>query len=107
MSPSAAFGGPALEEQFGLNFAPDAKARQFSFERHARQGAEFGFHGAFNLVKILPNLEMVGILSTLELQVLTKREHREIILLGRSARALAAGLDDLRKDAAEAGFIRM
>jgi Protein of unknown function (DUF5672) len=69
---------PMLEEQFGLNFAPDSKAREFSFERHARQGDEFGFHGAFNLVKILIDTEMRRLLSTLELQVLTKREHREL-----------------------------
>lgn len=70
---------PRLEQDFGLRFAPEAEARQFAFERHAARGGEFGFHSAFNLVRLLPEPEMAGILRALELNVLTSLEHRELL----------------------------
>ncbi len=44
---------PRLEEQ-GMRFAPEQVARQFAYERTRPTGSEFGFHGAFNLVRRLP-----------------------------------------------------
>jgi hypothetical protein len=38
-----------LEQNFGIRFADPATAARFSYERSVRSGAEFGFHGAFNL----------------------------------------------------------
>lgn len=38
-----------LEQEFGIRFADPEVAKRFSYERSPRSGAEFGFHGAFNL----------------------------------------------------------
>lgn len=38
-----------LEREFGMRFADPDTAARFSYERTARTGHEFGFHGAFNL----------------------------------------------------------
>lgn len=38
-----------LEREFGLRFADPATAARFSYERTASSGAEFGFHGVFNM----------------------------------------------------------
>lgn len=43
-----------LEQEFGIRFADPATAARFSYERSNRTGAEFGFHGAFNLPSHLP-----------------------------------------------------
>jgi hypothetical protein len=43
-----------LEQDFGIRFADPEVARRFSYERSPRSGAEFGFHGVFNLPDHLP-----------------------------------------------------
>lgn len=70
---------PQLERQHGIRFAPEAEARTFAYERHAASGCEFGFHGAFNLVRLLDERELIEIVSGLELNVLTDRENRELV----------------------------
>lgn len=75
---------PALEQRFGLRFAPEDVARHFAFERAAPQGDEFGFHGAFNMVARIPSADLANVLAGLEPGVLNRREHRE--MLGRALR---------------------
>jgi uncharacterized protein DUF5672 len=67
-----------LEEQ-GLRFAPEEVARAFSYERTAPVGEEFGFHGAFNLVRHMPAAKAVKLFGTLEPDILTIGEHLEIV----------------------------
>ncbi|GAA4764168.1 hypothetical protein GCM10023306_07130 [Novosphingobium ginsenosidimutans] len=38
-----------LQHEFGIRFADPTTAARFSYERSSRTGAEFGFHGVFNL----------------------------------------------------------
>jgi hypothetical protein len=38
-----------LEEEFGIRFADPLTAARFSFERTPSTGAEFGYHGVFNM----------------------------------------------------------
>jgi hypothetical protein len=68
----------ALEREFGLRFAPLAAAQRFSFERGIK-GHTFGFHGAFNLVRMLPAKEAGRFFAALEPILLSDGEHREIL----------------------------
>lgn len=68
---------PALEAR-GLRFAPESLARRFSYERGERSGAEFGFHGAFNLVRLISNRDALQLFRSLEPAVLAPNEHLEI-----------------------------
>jgi hypothetical protein len=67
-----------LEKQ-GLGFAPELVARHFAYERTAPTGSEFGFHGAFNLVDILPGHQVLEIFRTLEPGMLARSERFEIL----------------------------
>lgn len=42
-----------LEGQYGIRFAPPQLAAKFSFERLKPEGRTFGFHGLFNMQKVL------------------------------------------------------
>ena len=63
----------------GIQFAPEEIAKRFSYERAPATGGEFGFHGAFNLVDLLPPEELFSVLKALEPQVLTANEHKELL----------------------------
>ena len=67
-----------LEER-GLRFAPEAVARQFSFERTAPTEREFGFHGAFNLVRYLSPKQRVKLFNSLEPGMLARNERWELL----------------------------
>jgi Protein of unknown function (DUF5672) len=84
-----------LEEQ-GLRFAPEAIARKFSFERNARTGREFGFHGSFNLVKLVPPEAALQLFRTLEPHVLARSERHELFrwALARGRLKLALSILD-------------
>lgn len=80
-------------EHRGLRFAPEQLARTFAFERIPPTGREFGFHGAFNLVRYLAPAEALSVFRSLEAGVLTYNEHMELLRWamkrGRFALALA------------------
>jgi len=80
-----------LEEQ-GLQFAPDGVARRFSYERTPPSGREFGFHGAFNLVRYLRPREALRLFRMLEKGMLAPNERWDIfrwaLLRGRLGLAL-------------------
>ena len=63
----------------GIRFAPEELARKFAYERTAPTGSEFGFHGAFNLVRYLSTGEASALFKSLEPAVLTVGEHRELL----------------------------
>ncbi|WP_174297877.1 DUF5672 family protein [Sphingomonas bacterium] len=69
----------ALEDGFGIRFAPEDVARRFAFERHPCSGAEFGFHGVFNLARLVGPRQMDDIIAHLDPAVLNRREHRELL----------------------------
>jgi len=70
---------PMLEKRFGLRFAPEEVARRFAYERMSPTGEEFGFHGAFNMVDLVSSRELSSLLSSLESNLLNRREHRELL----------------------------
>lgn len=67
-----------LETNQAIRFAPEAVARQFAYERTPRQGAEFGFHGIFNMMHDLPRKEFGDVLASLEPGLLGRRERRDV-----------------------------
>ena len=67
-----------LEKQ-GLRIAPERIARLFSYERSPPTGREFGFHGAFNLVRLLPSDAVAPLFRTLEPGMLSRGERAEIM----------------------------
>ena len=69
---------PRLEGQ-GMRFAPKDVARRFSYERTKPTGDEFGFHGAFNLVRYLPAGDAVRLFRSLEPRLLAPNERRELL----------------------------
>ena len=70
---------PMLEKRFGLRFAPEEVARRFAYERMSPTGEEFGFHGALNMVGLVPSPELRSLLRELEPSLLNRREHRELL----------------------------
>ena len=69
---------PQLERS-GLRFAPDDVARRFSYERTAPTGAEFGFHGAFNLVRYLSPADAARLFRSLDPGILAANERWELL----------------------------
>lgn len=66
-------------EQQGIRFAPESVARRFAYERELPTGHEFGFHGAFNLVRYLPPVAAYRLFRSLEPEMLTRRERIELL----------------------------
>jgi hypothetical protein len=75
---------PQLERDHAIRFAPPELAERFAFERKPPRGQVFGFHGCFNLVKLLPDREAAGLIRELPLHALARNELHE--LLGWSLR---------------------
>jgi hypothetical protein len=84
---------PQLEAA-GIRFAPEEVARRFSYERVEPTGAEFGFHGAFNLVELLSAKEAAEMFQSLEPGMLARSEQRELLrwALARGRFALALNM---------------
>jgi hypothetical protein len=69
---------PQLEAQ-GIRFAPVSVASRFAYERTQPTGMEFGFHGAFNLVRNLPIKQALELFRALEPQLLARSERFELL----------------------------
>ena len=70
---------PQLEAE-GIRFAPADVARRFAYERTQPNGREFGFHGAFNLVRGLAPTKALDLFRRLEPQLLARSERFELLL---------------------------
>lgn len=68
----------AMLEQRGIRFAPASLASQFAYERAAPTGCEFGFHGAYNLVRYLPRKQAWRLFASLEPGMLAENEKLEL-----------------------------
>ena len=71
-----------LESDHGIRYAPVAVARQFSFENESPRGATVGFHGTYNLPRVLDEPTMQRWLAALP----------DDFFRGRDARRLARAL---------------
>lgn len=79
-------------EELGFQFAPEEIARRFAYERTKPTGHEFGFHGAFNLVRYVPKKEAAKVFGSLEPGMLAPNERSELLRW-----ALVRGRFDLAK----------
>lgn len=68
-----------LEAKHSIRFATEKVAQNFSFERMHRTGLEFGFHGVYNMMEMLPHREFALILKSIEPGTLGKIEANEIL----------------------------
>ena len=66
-------------ERLGMKFAPQPVAEQFAYERGSPTGREFGFHGAYNLPRHLGAAQADRLLRSIEPNMLTQSERREIL----------------------------
>jgi hypothetical protein len=82
-----------LEGQ-GIRFAPEVVAKRFSYERMRPVGQEFGFHGAFNLVRLLPATAANRLFQSLEAGMLARNERLELLrwAIARGRLRLAANM---------------
>ena len=85
-----------LEAQ-GMQFAPEALARRFSYERSRPTGNEFGFHGAFNLFRLLSAADRARIFGSLEPGMLARNERWELFRQALAHGSLAVAIDMLRR----------
>jgi len=65
-------------EAEGIRFAPEAIARRFAYERTRPTGQEFGFHGAYNLVRFMPSEDATVFFRDLDPGLLAKNERIEL-----------------------------
>ena len=73
-----------LEAEHGVRFAPPALAHRFAFENRPPRGPVFGFHGPYNLPRVLDEPTLLGWLPQLPDAFFRSRDAR------RLARALLA-----------------
>lgn len=66
-------------EAEGIRFASEEIAKRFAFERTPPTGEEFGFHGAFNLVRYLPSRKTARLFRSLERGMLARSERWELL----------------------------
>ena len=69
---------PELEAK-GIEFAPASVAQQFAYERTAPTGHQFGFHGAYNLVRFLSRKDATELFRALEPTMLARNERIELL----------------------------
>lgn len=55
-----------LEREFSIRFADRATAQRFAFERSGRETPTFGFHGVFNMIRVLGEERFWSIYRTLD-----------------------------------------
>jgi len=63
-----------LESKYGIRFAPEDVARQFSFEREKPSRTTFGFHGLFAFPQIMPDDELLEFVQKMPPAILGGRD---------------------------------
>ena len=67
-----------LEREHGVRFAPRSLARRFAFENEPPAGPTFGFHGPYNLPRVLDQEEMLACLAQLPDEFFRSRDARRL-----------------------------
>jgi len=90
-----------LEREHGVRFAPAPLARHFAFENEAPAGSCFGFHGPYNLPRVLDERTVQRWLGALPDDFFRSRDARRLAraLLARRMAAAAAELLARRRSA--------
>lgn len=83
---------PLLEREHGIRFAPAELAARFAFERVAPPGPTFGFHGLFNLPRVMDTPELTAFVDALPDEMFTGVDARDLCkALMRARRLTEAG----------------
>lgn len=90
-----------MESVHGLRFAPLALARQFAFENRATRHPTFGFHGPYNLPRVLDEPTLQSWLGALPDSFFRSRDARRLAraLLARGMAEAAVALLSRRQNA--------
>jgi hypothetical protein len=84
-------------EADGFRFAPPSVAHRFAYERTPPTGREFGFHGAFNLVRNLPGNKALELFRALEPHLLARSERLELLRWALAHGRLRLGMNMLAR----------
>lgn len=84
-------------EARGIRYAPEQLAARFAYERTRPSGCEFGFHGAFNLVRYLRPRDAPELFRSLESGMLVRNERWELLWWALSRGHFALAMTMLRK----------
>jgi hypothetical protein len=68
-----------LESQYGIIFAPAALARKFSFEESNPGMPTFGFHGIYNVSKVLSGIDLKNYINLYTGEILYSETGRKIV----------------------------
>jgi hypothetical protein len=90
-----------LEREHGVSFAPPELARHFAFENEAPRQPTFGFHGPYNLPRVLDEATLSNWLDALPDAFFRSRDARRLAraLLARRMPSTAARLLQRRRKA--------
>lgn len=70
---------PALERAYGIRFAPEGVADQFSYERKPPSAPTFGFHGLFNMWRHLDGPGLIATANHMHPYLCRSREFPELL----------------------------
>lgn len=80
-----------LEGEYGIRFADRSTASRFAYERTPSLGHEFGFHGFFNMPRVLDTEEFRAFYTSVDLNIINKQDHLDLIFQAlRSGNSLLA-----------------
>jgi len=86
-----------LEAEHGVRFAPPELARRFAFENRAPRGAVFGFHGPYNLPRVLDEATLLRWLPQLPDAFFRSRDARRLARAMLAHRMPVAATELLRR----------
>ena len=86
-----------LEQEHGVRFAPPELAQRFAFENHPPQGPVFGFHGPYNLPRVLDEATLLRWLPQLPDAFFRSRDARRLARAMLAHRMAAAATELLRR----------
>ena len=86
-----------LEQKHGIRFAPTALARQFAFENETAAAPTFGFHGPYNLPRVLDEPTLLAWLPQLPDVFFRSRDARRLARAMLAHRMPAAATELLRR----------
>ena len=86
-----------LEAEHGVRFAPPELAQRFAFENRAPRGPVFGFHGPYNLPRVLDEPTLLAWLPQLPDAFFRSRDARRLARAMLAHRMPAAATELLRR----------
>ncbi len=86
-----------LEAEHGVRFAPAALARRFAFENQPPPGPVFGFHGPYNLPRVLDEPTLLAWLAQLPDAFFRSRDARRLARALLARRMPTAAIELLRR----------